>query len=237
MLPGMRILLAALLLVLLPTPAVAEDRRVMVTDFDRVEVNGPYRIDLSVGRPSGVIASGSRAALDRVSIEVQGRTLRIRPNKSAWGGYPGEASAGILRIVATTQELRAASVLGAGSLGVDRARGLRIDLTVSGSGRLGIAAIDADQLVLNLNGSGKIELGGKAKQLRAFVSGTGDLDAAGLRADNADLVTDTAGSVAFTAVRTAKVRANGTGDVAIAGNAACTITGPADYLVRCGVDE
>jgi len=237
MLPGMRILLTALLLLLFATPASAADQRVMVTDFDRVQVDGPYQVTLSVGRPSGVIASGSRGALDRVTIEVQGRTLRIRPNRSAWGGYPGEASGGVLQIVATTQELRAATVIGAGSLTIDRAKGLRIDLTVSGSGRLGIAALDADQLVLNLNGSGRIMLGGKAKQLRAFLSGTGDLDAASFHADNADIVTDTAGAVAFTAVRTAKVRANGTGDVAISGTAACTITGLADYLVRCGTGK
>ncbi|HMJ94174.1 MAG TPA: DUF2807 domain-containing protein, partial [Allosphingosinicella sp.] len=85
----MRILLTALLLLLFATPASAADQRVMVTDFDRVQVDGPYQVTLSVGRPSGVIASGSRGALDRVTIEVQGRTLRIRPNRSAWGGYPG----------------------------------------------------------------------------------------------------------------------------------------------------
>jgi hypothetical protein len=235
MLPGMRILVATFVLALLIAPAAAADQRVMVTDFDRVQVDGPYQVTLSVGRPSAVTATGSRGGLDRVLIEVQGRTLRIRPNKSAWGGYPGEPAGGLVQIVASTQELRGAAVQGGGSLSIDRAKGLRIDLTVSGSGRLGIAAVAADQLVLNLNGSGKIMLGGGAKQFRAFVSGTGDLDAASFRADNADLVTDTSGAIAFTAVRTAKVRAGGTGEVAIAGTAACTVTGLADYLVRCGV--
>ena len=232
----MRILLAAFLLAFFATPAFAIDQRYMVTDFDRIQVDGPFQVTLTVGRPSAVVASGTRAALDRVSIEVQGRTLRIRPNRSAWGGYPGEPAGGVLRIVATTQDLRGATVLGAGSLSIDRAQGLRIDVNVTGSGRLGIASVAADQLVLNLDGSGKIALGGAAKQFRAFVSGTGDLDAASFRADNADLVTDTAGAVAFTAVRTAKVRASGTGDVAISGTAACTVTGLADYLVRCGAD-
>lgn len=235
MLPRMRTLLAALLLVLFATPAAAVDQRIMVTDFDRVQVDGPYQVTLSVGRPSGVVASGSRGGLDRVLIEVQGRTLKIRPNKSAWGGYPGEPAGGVVQIIASTQELRGASVQGGGSLSIDRAKGLRIDVSVSGSGRLGIAAVAADQLVLNLNGSGKIMLGGAAKQFRAFLSGTGDLDAASFRADNADLVTDTSGAIAFAAIRTAKVRANGTGEVAIGGAPACTVTGLADYLVRCGV--
>ena len=231
----MRKLLAALLLALTATPAAAVDRQVMVTDFDRVQIDGPYQVTLTVGRPSTVTASGSRGALDRVSIEVQGRTLRIRSNRSAWGGYPGEPAGGVLQIVASTQEIRAASVQGGGSLSIDRAKGLRIDLTLTGSGRLGVAAVAADQLVLTLNGSGKIMLGGAAKQFRAFVSGTGDLAGAAFRADNVDLATDTSGAIAFAAVRTAKVRASGTGDVAISGTAACTVTGLADYMVRCGV--
>jgi hypothetical protein len=48
-------------------------------------------------------------------MEVQGRTLRIRPNRSAWGGYPGEG-AGPLKIELSTHGLRGASVSGAGSI-------------------------------------------------------------------------------------------------------------------------
>jgi len=236
MLAGMRMLLAACLIVFAAAPAAADDRRIMVTDFDRVQVEGPYQVTLAVGRPSSATASGSRAGLDRVTVEVQGRTLRIRPNRSAWGGYPGERGGGVVRIQATTQELRFASVIGPGSLSIDRARGLRIDLIVSGSGRLGVASLEADQLVATLNGSGKIMLGGKARQLRASLTGTGDFDGSAFRADNADIVADTAGSVALTAVRTAKVRANGTGEVAIGGAPACTVGGLAADLVRCGVE-
>ena len=236
MLPGMRMLLAALLVAFAAAPAAADDRKIMVTDFDRVQVEGPYQVILSVGRASSVIASGSRAGLDRVTVEVQGRTLRIRPNRSAWGGYPGERAGGVVRIQATTPELRFASVIGPGSLSVDRAKGLRVDLIVSGSGRLGIASIEADQLVATLNGSGKIMLGGRARQLRATLTGTGDLDGSAFRADNADITADTAGSVALTAVRTAKVRANGTGGVAIGGTPACTVTGLAADLVQCGAE-
>jgi len=233
---AMRILTPFLLLAFaLAAPALAAERRVMVTDFDRVRVEGPYRVTLNVGPTSAAVATGSRAALDRVSIDVQGRTLRIRPNRSAWGGYPGD-KAGLVEIAATTRELRAATIIGPGSLGIDRARGLRIDLSLSGSGRLGLAAVEADQLFVNLEGSGKIVLGGKARQMRAAIAGTGDLDGSALRADYADLIADTAGAIAFTAVRTVKVRANGTGDVAIAGPAACTVTGLAADLVRCGVE-
>jgi hypothetical protein len=235
MILSMRILLPAAMFALAASPALADDQRIMVMDFDRVQVEGPYQVTLTVGPTSAAVATGSRAALERVTIEVQGRTLRIRPNRSAWGGgYPGERAGGPVTVQASTRELRGASIIGPGSLSIDRAKGLRIDLGVSGSGRLGIANVDADQLVVNLNGSGKIMLGGKARQLRATIGGSGDLDGSAFGADNADLTADTSGAIAFTALRTAKVRANGAGDVAIAGPAACTVTGLAAGIVRCG---
>jgi hypothetical protein len=235
MVPAMKTGMFALLALLaLASPAAAAERRFMVTDFDRVQVEGPFEVILTTGRPSSAVASGSPQALDRVSIDVQGRTLRVRPNRSAWGGYPGQVAGGTVRILVSTRDLAAAAVAGAGSLAIDRAGGLRLALNVTGSGRITLAAVQADQLILGLTGSGRITLAGKAKTLRASIQGTGDLDGASFRADDADIVTDTAGMVAFTAVRSAKVRANGIGAVEIGGSPACTVTGLGGGNVRCG---
>jgi hypothetical protein len=214
-------------------PADAAERTYSVTDFDRVQVEGPYQVSLATGLSSGVRAVGSQAAIDRVSIEVQGRTLRVRTNRSAWGGYPGDP-AGTVVIEARTRDLSAASVIGSGSLAVDKAKGLKLDLSVSGSGRLGLADADADNLVVALVGSGRISVGGKAKQLRASVQGSGDLDARSLNVDDAQITADTAGEIAVGVRRTAKVNAIGPGGVEMIGHAVCTVSGPAAAEVRCG---
>src|SRR5438128_1161935 len=73
-------------------PATAAERRYTITDFDRVEVDGPFQVSLTTGLASGARAVGSQGAIDRLSVEVQGRTLRIRVNRSSWGGYPGDAT-------------------------------------------------------------------------------------------------------------------------------------------------
>ena len=226
-------LLALAALSAFATPAAAAERRFTVTDFDRVAVEGPYRIRLETGRPPSATASGSAQALDSVAIEVQGRTLRVRPNRSAWTAAPA-AAAGPVVITLSAHEIRAASVAGAAQLDLGRVSGLRIDLTLQGAGRLSAREIAADRLNLILIGSGRMELGGTAGERRAEVRGWADLDAAALRAQAATLMTDTAGRVALAAARQATVTAAGTGEVEIAGTPACTVTGPAAGQVRCG---
>jgi hypothetical protein len=226
-------LLAVTAITAAATPASAAERRYSVVDFDRVQVDGPYRVTLVSGTSSSARATGSQAALDRVSVEVQGRTLRIRANRSAWTPSSARVDGGPVTVELTTRDLAAASVNGSGTLHIDRAKGLKVDLVVTGSGRLSVGRVDVDNLSLGLVGSGRMILAGRARQLRASVQGSGDLEADALTAEDAVLLSETAGRVAFSAARTAKVRAGGMGEVEIGGKASCDVVargGP----VRCG---
>ena len=231
---GMRKILATLLAVFaLAAPALAAERRYSVTDFDRIVVEGPFAVRLTTGRSPGATAIGTPEALERVSVEVQGRTLRIRPNRSGWGGYPG-VGAGPVSLEVSAHEIRAATVTGPGSLAIDRLSGLRLELSLEGTGRLSAAHVAADHLVLGIIGSGRIQAAGTARELRAAVHGWADLDAAGLTAQGANIVTDSAGRVAVTVAREATVTASGIGEVEILGTPACTLRGLSAGSVRCG---
>jgi hypothetical protein len=229
-----RTLPLALLAFAAAVPAGAAERSYSVTDFDRVQVDGPYRVTLTTGRASAARAEGSAEALNQISVDVQGGTLRVRRNRSAWGGYPGAGGAGPVTVALTTRDLRTATVIGSGSLDIDRARGLRVDLSLSGSGRLTVGAVEADNLVVALLGGGRITVAGRVKQLKATLQGSGDLAAAGLSADDAQIASDTAGTVAVAVARTAKVTATGSGDVEIVGSPACTVQAKGSGQVHCG---
>ncbi len=229
----MRMTVLAVLAAASATSANSAERRHIVTDFDRVQVDGPFRVTLATGRPASAAVSGSSAAIERVTIDVQGRTLRVRANRSAWGGYPGEG-AGPLQIALSTHEIRGASVSGSGSLNIDKARAMRFDLAVSGTGRIGLGQVEADSLTLGLLGSGAIEIGGRAKELRATVQGNGDLRAEKLMVEDARIIADTAGAIKVAVGRAAEVTATGPGDTHIIGNAACTVRALGSGEVRCG---
>ena len=227
-----RIIVALLAIAVLAAPAAAADRNYSVTDFDRVVVEGAYVVTLQTGRPSMAVASGSQDALDRLSIDVNGRTLRIRRNRTSWTGTPGAQQA-IPTIALSTRDLRSVRLVGPASFTVDGVRGQTVDLVVEGSGRLRATGIAADELELGLVGSGRLELAGTAEILRADFQGTGDVDAGQLVADNATLITTSMGTIALGARNTATVTANGLGTVTILGRPACTIRGPASSQVRC----
>ena len=227
-----RILFALLGLFALAAPTVAAERRYPVTDFDRIVVEGPYVVRVAIGRTTTASANGSQDALDRLSIDVSGTTLRIRRN-TQWAGTPS-AQPGVLTVTLATRNLRSVRLVGPASFEVDGVRGQRVDLTVEGSGRLRAGNIAADTLLLGLRGAGRLELTGRAGILRADIQGTGELAAAGLTADNATLMTTTMGNVALAARTSASVTANGLGEVVITGRPACTVRGQGAGQVRCG---
>jgi hypothetical protein len=228
-----RTMAAFALLAALAAPAAAADRTYSVTDFDRVVVEGPYVVTLVTGRPTSATASGSTDALDRMAIDVTGRTLRIRRNRTSWTGTPG-GQAGIATVALTARDLRSVRLVGPASFTVDRVRGQRIELVVEGSGRLRATGIAADELQLGLVGSGRLELAGTAEILRADFQGTGDVAAGQLVADNATLLTTSVGEISLGARNTITVTANGLGTVTILGRPACTVRGAGADQVRCG---
>jgi hypothetical protein len=229
----MKRIMLTVLLVIVGASAQAADRRYTVTDFDRIRVEGPFIVTVTTGKPPSAVASGSSQALDRVSIDVEGRTLKISPNRSAWGGYPGERN-GPVEVKVTGHELRAASVNGSGRLAIDHVEAMRFDVGVAGSGELAVDRIEADRLFVSLLGSGSIALGGKAESLTGALSGSGSLDARGLTAEQAELTADTAGTIVLTVSETAEVKATGAGDTTIHGSPSCEVSVHGIGGVACG---
>lgn len=222
-----------LLLALLPAPAFAASRNYSVTTFDRIRVEGPYAVTLKVGSSVSARAEGDQRAIDRLRVEVEGRTLVIRTDASAWGGWD-RADTGRVTVSLTTPALSAAGVSGSGTLAIDRAKAQRFDIAVSGSGSVALGAVTTDRLGLVLVGSGQVTVAGRAPQTRATLQGSGSIDATKLAVDDLELGASGSGVARFAASRTAKVSASGSGDVTVAGAPACTVNAVGSGEVRCG---
>jgi hypothetical protein len=210
------------LLACLPTPADAATRNFGVSGFDRIRIDGPFKVRLATGVAPYAVATGSATALDAVSLEVQGRTLVVHNARSSWGGYPGEAK-GPVEISIGTHELEAASVNGSGSLAIDKAKGLLFDLSVQGSGIASIGSAVVDQLKISISGSAGVIIAGTAPLLSATLRGMSTLDASSLTVKDATIIGVGPATVRAIVTNTAKIDIQGAAAVTLAGNPACTV--------------
>jgi hypothetical protein len=215
------VLLAAALLAT-AGPAAAAQRSYTVTSFDRIRVEGPYSVRLATGVSPYARATGSSAALEALSVRVEGRTLTIRRNPSAWGGYPGQAQQPV-ELTVGTHELGAAVLNGAGTLSIDKARGLSFELSVQGAGRAEVGDAQVDRLVVALSGTVTSKIAGKALKLTAIVRGASSLDASGLQVRDGLLSAEGPAQLSATLSDTARVDATGVAQVTVAGKPACTV--------------
>ena len=217
----MRPLFLAAAIILAATPADAATRNFGVTSFTKIRVSGPYKVSVATGVAPFARASGSPAAIDRVAIEVRGDTLVVQSNPS-WGGYPG-SDPGPVEVTLGTHELGSASLIGSGSVAIDRIRGLSFSLTIQGSGASAIGNASVDQLNVSLEGTANAKIAGKAGKLTALVRGISTLDGAGLATPSADFSVDGTATIDANVTDTAKVNGWGPATVRLTGRPACNL--------------
>jgi hypothetical protein len=227
---------ALLVAVALASPAGAADRSYSVTDFDQIDINGPYQVIVETGRPPSARATADQASLDRLLVEVRSRRLVITASTGGWGER-GFLKSGPTVIRVSTQGLKRAHLGGSGSLDINRVQAARLFVSQSGSGQIRIGRIDTDQLDVVAEGSGLVTLAGKNLTGRITNNGAGRIDAAALTITNADIRAQSAGETSLTALRSAKIVATGSGNVTVGGTPACTVTQLGAGLVRCGPDQ
>jgi hypothetical protein len=216
------LLLAAAAFSAIAAPAGAATRSFGITSFTKVRIEGPYKVTLATSVAPFAKASGSPTALDRVAIDVRGDTLVVHTNPSAWGGYPGE-QAGPVEINLGTHDLTNVALTGAGSVAIDRVKGLTFWLSAQGSVAAQIGDVAADELQLSLAGAASAKVGGHALKLTALVRGLSSLDAAKLSARDAHITADGSATVDAVATDTARVDAWGPATIRFAGRPACTL--------------
>jgi hypothetical protein len=219
---SMRTFLLAAALLATAGPTAAATRNFGITDFQKVRVDGPYKVVLSTGVAPFARATGSPAALDRVAIEVRGDTLVVHNGLDDWGGYPGQ-SVGPVQIELGTHDLSAAWLNGAGTLSIDHVKGLKFGLSVQGSGAGEIANANVDQLDVSVMGTAAARLAGTAGKVTAVIRGISTLDASGLASKNASLGVQGAATIAANVSDTVTVDATGPATVRLTGGAACTL--------------
>lgn len=209
------------------------DRSFQVGQFNRIEVAGPYEVDVRTGPAPTVRASGPENAIERMVVEVEGSTLKIHPRKRK-GFSLGWSKHDTVRLAVTVPSLVAAEIAGSGDIEVDRIAGESFEGGVAGSGDLRLGSVDVRRLKMGIAGSGGIRAqGGRAADAEYDIAGSGDIDADGVVAEAAGVSIAGSGNVSANATRTASVDIAGSGDVRIRGGAQCKVSKAGSGNVDC----
>src|SRR5689334_24346804 len=130
----MRTFLLAAGIAVLAVPANAATRNFGINSFEKVRVDGPFKVTLTTGVAPYAKAIGSAAAIDRVAIDVRGNIIVVHNNVSAWGAS-GSKDDGPVEIQIGTHDLSSPWLNGSGSLSINKVKGLSFDLSIQGSDR------------------------------------------------------------------------------------------------------
>ena len=218
----MRTFLLAAAVIAAASPASAATRNFGISGFEKVRVEGPYKVRLTTGVAPFASASGPPAAIDKVAVEMRGNTLLVHSSTSSWGGYPGRDS-GPVEINLGTHDLSSAWLNGSGAIAIDKVKGLKFDLSVQGAGSAAIGAVDVDQLGVAVVGTGSANLAGQAGTLTAVVRGVSSLDAANLAIKDATIGAEGTANVAARVSNSVKVDGSGAVTIRLTGGPACTL--------------
>lgn len=211
----------------------AVTRNYQVGAFDRIEVSGPYEVNVTTGGAPAARATGGDALLDQTEVFVEGNVLHIRPkkekNRISWRWGKSEKA----QFTVTTAVLHGAGIAGSGKVAVDKVVG-DFKGDVAGSGDLRMAAVNGGAVALEIAGSGRIAAAGTAQSTSIDIAGSGTVDVAALTARTADVSIAGSGNVKVNASETAKVDIAGSGNVAVTGGAKCNVSKAGMGNVTCG---
>lgn len=228
LLAGLAVVIAA------ANPVAAAEKRFGLTSFEAIEVLADVTVIVETRAPVSAVASGPQEALDRLALETRDGRLLISMRRYA-GDDTRRKPLGPVTIRVNAANLRTATLVGAGSLDIDRLEAGRVSVAMRGPARLSVGRIRADRLSVVMIGNGAMTLGGgSAKQAKLTLSGAGTLQAGELLVDELASDSEGAGEHVMRAGKAANVTARGVGTIDILGRATCTVNTIGSGSVRCG---
>lgn len=210
-------------------------RSYQVGQFQRIEVAGPYDVEVRTGANPSVSATGPEKLLEHMVVEVKGDRLVIHPERRGgwfnWGGFHTNGSA---KVAVTVPSLSEAVIAGSGGIAVDQVNGDQFEGKVAGSGDLSVGTLDVQSLKLSIAGSGGVKANaGQAKRAEYSIAGSGDIDARGVRGETAAAQIMGSGSINGQATAAADIKIMGSGDVTMTGGAKCNVTKHGSGSANC----
>ena len=211
----------------------AQGRRAFqVGAFEKVSLEGPHDVVVTVGGQPSVRAEGDAEAIERLDIRVENGALKIGTRRESRGWF--RRHRGGVTVYVTAPALSGASIGGSGDMRIDRVEAQRFAASIAGSGDMEIGALRARQAEFDIAGSGAIRASGQAEQASLSIAGSGDLALDGLQTRRASVSVAGSGDVAVQASEAVEGSIVGSGNINVRGGARCTVSKLGSGNLNCG---
>lgn len=166
--------LTVLFLLFISLSAFAQRETVNVPTFTKIGFGVSGKAYVRQGNSQKVELEGTRDALDKVEVKVEGNKLVIR-SKEKWFNWNWTDKDRINAYI-TVKDIEGLSVSGSGDMIVEnRIRCNTLKLSVSGSGSLKVET-DAGDTEANVSGSGDMIVRGNIASFNSDISGSGKIE-------------------------------------------------------------
>ena len=163
---------------LVASPLAAQDKTYAMTGFDAVDVSAGVVVDIAVGPAFEVTADVRKGDIDRLEVDVRGRTLRIS-RKTSWGAWLTSHEDQFFMTV-TLPRLLDVDVSSGATVQVAGAIVGDFVAEVASGATLRLNALDVQAVALEASSGATLHATGSCSQIRAEASSGATLNAAGL---------------------------------------------------------
>lgn len=191
---------------------VSKEQR-SVTGFTGVETHGSIDLVVSQG-PYKIEVETDQNVLPYIETEVENGRLMIRFKDGIWLQHYNEA-----RVYITAPTLHDFETHGSGNISSQGkiADSSGMTTRISGSGDISLE-INAPKINTETHGSGNTSLSGETKDLSTMISGSGNVKATDLKAENVRVSVHGSGDTDVFAASSLDVTVSGSGDIRYKGN-------------------
>jgi hypothetical protein len=182
--------------------------------FSAVEQKGSFDVELLVGDQASVVVEGEENIISKIETFVDGSTLKIE-TEDGFNLNPTRK----VRIKVTAPSYRKVYSYGSGNI-ISQSmikNDEPIEVGTKGSGDIKID-ITAPEVAASIYGSGNVTLKGETRKVTLECTGSGDLNAVDLLAEEAHVDIKGSGNASVNSSKNLTIDVKGSGDVRYKGN-------------------
>lgn len=169
-------------------PLVSERRD--VDEFDSIRVEGATKLEITIGEPISVLVKGHESAVQRVSTDVRGDTLKIKGKARDWIVRDNDSR---LTVQITLPKLES--------------------LHVEGGNDVSVAGFNGGDTKIRAAGAANLKADGQLDHLTVRMSGAGNADLSKLLVAEATVTVDGVGNVVVHPIESLDATMNGVGAI------------------------